>query len=288
MTIETQMESSLSLPRWPQRIRFIAAVALVWAGLHYVVGWLLPNRGPSAAHTLVGGWAFLGWIALYAIARLGALVAGEGKAFRGLLVLLVALGVWVFFGGTMDDWLIERNVDPGVARAGPYLALLIDYFALFLVVGALAGIDPDHRPRREALGSQQAWLALPVQVVVAGLLIWFLMGPRNQWTYHGQVFFAVGVAFWVATQASIYVVPDRAPAPRLVGPFVLGILGLIWAAASPAPAAPYDHLNNLPAHNLARALPVEMIAVGMIAVILSLRAADKLTHADEGTSPAGK
>ncbi|MCA9242948.1 MAG: hypothetical protein KDA32_03250, partial [Phycisphaerales bacterium] len=261
MTIETQVESSLSLPRWPQRIRFVAAIALIYAGLHYVVGWFLPDRGPSAARTLLGGWAPLAWIALFLFAKLGEAVAGEGKRFRGMLALLTALGLWAFFGGTMDAWLIEQNVDPSKPYSGPYLALMIDYLALFLIIAM--SFDLGHRPLDKLLRDQQGWLAMLVEVVVAGLAIWFLMGPRNQGTYHGQVIFAVGVGFWLATQASMYVCPDQKPFHRLLGPVALGILGLLWAVASPAPAPPYDHLNNIPAQNLVRPLPIEMVAVGM-------------------------
>ena len=118
------IERSESVQRratWPGKLRLVVAVALVWAGLHYVVDTTVLSRGlDRPIVVLVGAGAGSGIVAAVAVlvlllagAFVGTLVCGRRDATQGLLVVGLALAWWAFHGGTMDDWLKMRNQAAG-------------------------------------------------------------------------------------------------------------------------------------------------------------------------------
>ena len=278
---------------WLVRLRFLVATAIVWGLFHYLGASVVP-RGLDRAPVLYSSpYGPLGGIAVILLFAVGAaasavLVGGEGLRLP-LMAVGTGIAVWLLeagaAGGTMDKWLIARNPVPGPPRGLPYALLLVDYLYLivavvgtYIVVTLVSLRDP--RLRRRAMGldssTKQRLLgmqALAISVVVAGVTTVVLAGPATQETLRGQVFFAVGMGFIAGVAAAKYVSHVTDPLWYLPGPLLLGIIGLLVATFSPGlqlPAA-YRHLNVIPAWGLSRALPLEMVALGMVGTLWLLK-----------------
>lgn len=262
----------------------------------------------SAPANALGGLAFVGMFIVGALVA-GPIAGGDFR--RPLMAVGFAVAVWTAeqtsSRSTMDGWLILQNENPGPPRGAPYARLLLDY--LYLVVAVLgayvasrmvcrtgaAGAElAPPSPTTGVVGSdparagglagllgidtspkavQDGLLALALTSLGAAVAIWFLVGPPTNQTLRGQVYFAVGVGLlggtWVAKQMS----KSREPFWYMLAPLVLGIVGLVVAALRPGlviPAA-YLNLDTIPAWPLARALPVEMVSVGLVATLSMLR-----------------
>lgn len=283
---------------WLGRLRFVVATALLWAGLHYLVGWTLPrgvDRPLVLSSSVYGPLAgVLVIVVLWAGTALASWLARPRGRGAALFMVGLALALWAAEGGrrgvTMDDWLIRCNVNPGAPTGTPYWGLLADYvYLLVAVAGAnviaawfhgsgeppavggllrrafALGASPDERRRRLA--------ALVATVVVAGVATLILMGPPLAATYRGQVYFAVGIGLF----AGVFVARRVMKASELtwfwLAPFLLGIVGLLVAGLRPYLMLPpeYQHINVIPAWGLARALPVEMVGVGLVGAFWMLR-----------------
>jgi hypothetical protein len=285
---------------WLRRARLIVAVLILWLGLHYVARGVGLGAGLDRPVTLLTSpRGILGTLAiaivLWVWAYAGTLLAGA-KRSPALLVASLGLGLWAATFGGMDDWLILNNPVPSAAidsgRAA-YLALIPDYIALAVIVagsaliGAHANLgraiaDPGERARglsrfipTAALrrDGYNGFLALAVTCVVAAILLNILSGPRSMPTRRGQVYFAVFVALWGGVFAARQFVKVRQTIWFFPAPFIVGLVGLIWAAKHTQLPAPYQQLNIIPALGFARPLPIEMVAVGLLAILWTLRTA---------------
>ena len=114
-------------------------------------------------------------------------------------------------------------------------------------------------------------------MLIAAVLVLILVGPRVGHTYRGQVYFAVAVGFIVAVLVARRVTGVRGIIWYLPGPLLVGLLGVLLAAWRPGLGAGYEHINVIPAWGLVRPLPVEMVGVGLVAILLTLRAATRLS-----------
>ncbi len=142
---------------WLGRVRFVFAVALVWAGLHFLAGsWLLP-RGldrplvlSACSYGPLGGLAVVGllWIG----AALTVLLLGCEDPRQPLFTIGWALALWGAeggrLGGTMDRWLIDQHERPGPPTGGPYWLLLVDYLYLVVAIAGAYVIGWRLRPER--------------------------------------------------------------------------------------------------------------------------------------------
>lgn len=292
---------SISVPSpWSARVRCTLALVLVWAVLHFVVGrWAIPrglDRPVVLSAAPLGGAVLVGCVWLGA--GLAVLLVRARDIRRPLLVVGLALAVWVGEsgrqGGTMDDWLIWRHESPGPPTSGPYWLLLPDYAFLFAaLVGAggiaaaltRAGQPQPGSPRvglwRAAFGAapdgpvadRSAPLTFLVTCAVAAAAIYLLSGPSVGATYRGQVYFSVLLGFYAAVFVARHLAKTRALLWLWPAPFVVGVIGLVVAAMWPDLALPtkYAHINTIPAWGLARALPIEMVSLGLVGTLWALR-----------------
>jgi hypothetical protein len=128
-------QATTTLTTWLNRLRFVLAVALLWAGLHFVVGFALP-RGIDRAFVLAASplAGLLTIVVLWLGAAAAVLITGTRDRRLPLIVLGVALALWVGeggrAGGTMDDWLVFCNNLPGPPPGVPYWKLIADYVYL--------------------------------------------------------------------------------------------------------------------------------------------------------------
>jgi hypothetical protein len=291
--IET-LPAHLPSPSWAERLRLLVGAGIIWACMHYVVDDGLLWRGDARPVVLMASQA--GFVrGLLAVALLGvlALLIGLVMPRRDgtgpLTVFGLALVCWAAIGGTMDDWLILRHPTVTGGDGGPFFALIADYVVLLVAVVALVkvfGYDgrdhgPDDRPNwRAVLGAdgtaadiQNGVVHLVVGVVVAAVVIYLLAGPGLEHTHRGQVVFGVAVGCMAAVSAARSVTGPAAAIWSWPVPFVVGLLGLILAGFSPRLPGPLAGLDVFPPWGgLARALPVEMVGVGLVAIIYTHRA----------------
>jgi hypothetical protein len=283
---------------WVARARFVLATALLWAALHYLVGWALP-RGLDRPLVLSSSpyGPLAGLLVIVVLGAGGAVVSflvqphGDRQA---LFIVGLALALWAAEGGrrggTMDDWLIQCNTAVDAPRGGPYWRLLADYIYLLVAVAgasvtsawfAARGMPvPRSEPLRRAFAldapaeeRRHGPVALLTTTVVAGVATLILMGPAVAATYRGQVYFAVGIGLFAGVFAAQRLVKTGGLLWFWLAPFVLGVFGVLLAALRPHLMLPldYQHLDIIPAWSLARALPVEMVGVGLVGALWTLR-----------------
>src|SRR5262249_17185577 len=129
----------------------------------------------------------------------------------------------------------------------------------------LLPLDAGPEERRAGL------LALLITVAASGVLVTVLMGPSLGKTYQKQVYFAVAAGFWIG----VYIARQATKVSRAgwlwPATLIVGAIGVIFAAIRPVHAASYDHNNIIPAWNLVRPLPVEMVSVGLLAILWHFR-----------------
>lgn len=294
-----------------RRVRLVLAVALLWAGLRFVIGGIFMPPGLDRPVTLaaarlpvLAGLALAGlvWLAAYLGGRL---VAGRAKlalsdAEQGLLVVALGLAVWPIGGGTMGDWLLlrARQGVVGPPTAAPYWPLILEYLFLAIVMAGAAAVSrmagapgqpgntgetPVPRmPRarlRAALGVDPAErgagvMALLATTLFAGLLMLLLTGPVIGATLRGQVYFAVAASMALAVFAAHRLFGARHSIWYWPAPLLVGLLGAVIAALKPGLLLPleYNQLNSIPAWGLVRPLPMEMVGVGITACLWTVRA----------------
>ena len=289
---------------WWRRLRAAVAVLLLWAALHFVAGARVLSGGlDRPTVVLVGDGGIAAAVTVLLLAVAGALLAtvlcGRRDGTQGLLIVALALALWAFWGGTADDWLIARNPSAGPPTGAAYWPLLAETLYWTLVVLAVVALNAVPFPWFRGQSTEQDWpralgldlsppaarrgaVALLITVVAAALLIGVLMGPRLGHTYHGQVYFAVAVAFALGTLLGRRVAGVWRPAWYLPGPMIVAVIGVVWAGLRPGLGPGYEHINVIPACGLARALPVEMVAVGTAAILLTLRTARRLSSGAGG------
>ncbi len=293
MTLTAQLAPLAAI--WFRRLRFVLAVAVLWAGLHFLAGPLVTRGGldrPLVLTAARGGP--LGGLVVVALLWAGAaltmFVAGSHDPRQPLLTIGLALALWAVEGdqrgGTMDAWLILRHPVPGPPTGGPYWLLLPDYGWLLLgVAGAYfigrrltpgrnsppPGQPPTRSEANRSAGANRRTgpVALVLTTAIAGIVALALTGPSVAYTFRGQVYFALLLGFLAAVflVARMVGTPDRTWC--CASPFLLGVIGLIVAGLAPALmlGSAYAQLDMKPAWALARPLPVEMIGVGLVGVL---------------------
>jgi len=298
-------QATTTLTTWLNRLRFVLAVALLWAGLHFVVGFALP-RGIDRAFVLAAS-PLAGLLTIFVLwlgAAAAVLITGTRDRRLPLIVLGVALALWVGeggrAGGTMDDWLVFCNNLPGPPTGVPYWKLIADYVYLAVALtGAwvistrlAGGVPASETPgdtlarafalRVPAAERRQGLSALLTTVVVAAIAVYILAGPGLGATYRGQVYFAVGVGLFAGVFVAQRLVKTRDPLWFWPAPLVLGVVGLIVAGVQPGLGLQGYALNNLPAWGLSRALPLEMVGAGLVGALWMLHAPSTDTARDAG------
>lgn len=299
MSTTAPSESLLYASPWPRRLAVAFLICAATAGLHYFVGQGLLPRGMHRPILLSSSLSvFLAFpivaVILTALAYLAERLSRDALGTQGLASAGLALAIWAALGGTMTDWLTTVNVDVGAASGWPYARLMPEYALLLACVAAAAlasaiaaatGGASDAQARTRGLeaafalrSTRAEWrsglLAMVITAAVAGVLLLVLNGPREGATRRGQVYFAVGVAFTVGVMIAYRVTGARHAMWYWLAPFAVGLVGAGVASLWPALPGPYQQLNNIPVLGLVRALPIELIAVGLPAVLWTLSGAE--------------
>ena len=273
---------------WPGRLYLAAAVALLWAGLHYVVdATVLPRGLERPVCVFVGDGGIVPAVVVLVLLTIGALIGawlcGRWADTQGLLVVGFALALWATHGGTMDEWLKMKNPIPGPPSAAAYAPLLAEYLYWAVVVAAVYALTGRRGPtaHKSSANLRDGITALIVTAAVAAVLILILSGPRIAHTYRGQVYFAVAVSFILAVIVARRVTGARGLLWYLPGPLIVGIVGVLLAVSRPGLGAAYANINVIPAWGLVRPLPIEMVGVGLVAILLTLGTANRLSSKED-------
>lgn len=287
----------------------VVAVALLWAGLHFLVGALLLPRGldrPVSLFASSSPWLVASAVAivLWVGAYVGTLVSGAGRREQGLIVAGLALAAWATGNGTMDDWLELATAGQvvGSPSSAAYWPLVGEYifFAVVMAGAAIAGsfavpvaggrdAAPGAERIRGVLGLEgearkpiRGPFALLTTTIVIAVLMLVLTGPAVGHTLRGQVYFAVTVACALGVFVATRLVRTRHPIWYWPAPILAGLVGALVAALKPDLFLPseYDQLNSIPAWGLVRPLPVEMVGVGVAITLWTLRATATAAQSD--------
>lgn len=279
-------------PRAPslvERARIVAAALLVCAGmwgLSSISGWLAGWKRPPV---LLAHGAVLSTIGVLVISLIGIAVGRFVAGRRDLSSLLAVVGLGLLFfsmpAGSMQDWLMLAHSGAAPPTGAAYVALLADYAALLLIpllafavfherqadVGVGAALAAAMGLTRSQVERNKGYLALLCCVAVATILLVLLSGPRTEHVRGGQVYFSVALAMVGGIYAAHQLTGVGDFCFYWPAPFLVGVVGVAFAAIWPALPAPYAHLNNIPAWGPARALPIEMIGMGLFAVHWTVR-----------------
>ncbi len=288
------LQAAPGASRWSQRATMAAIVVVGLFVLHALIEpALLPGDVDRPLTVLVGAGGVLAALAVLAasvlIALLGEASCGRRRPATGLMLTGLTLALWAALGGNMDQWLIRANPRPGPGTAAAYYPLLAEYvYWTLALAGCLAAClwwqrrlasqaPPPTEDAERPVALRDGLAALLLQVAVAATLMFILTGPRFGHTYRGQVYFAVAVAFIVGTVAGHRFLGVDRLTWYLPGPILVGLAGVGLAIARPALPGVYASINVIPAWGLVRPLPIEMVAVGSAAIVLTLRPASLLS-----------
>lgn len=282
--------ADLSLPQpqqspWPARLRVAAVVIIGLAYLHFVLGSSVFLRGLDRPLVFLGQLPLLtavsSGLVLILLGGFASLTAPNGEKLRdGLLALGWILWLWSICGTTMDQWLCLKQPQPGAPTAAPYLALLPDYALLAVITGAVAtmayyrssppqpGMPIKPGPSSEFLHGAKAVL---IAVFIALALLALASGPRLDLTRHGQNAFAAFVGCYVGVRIARHVTEVANPWWYVSIPFLVGLIGLLYAIARPGLPPPYEQINVIPCWGPARLLPAEMVGLGLMGSLWPLR-----------------
>lgn len=265
---------------WQSRLRLFACAAVVWALLQFLLQPLaLPpglNRAPviagySAVSSVLGG--LLLFLSLVGGGWLAYRVAAD-RPLAGMQAAALGLLAWVLPRGTVDEWLIYVHPELGKPRSFAYLVFLADYLVLAAAFASLwmirqrVSTEPARgEPSDRSSPLTERLTTLLAVTAIAAALMLVLNGPRAMGTHRGQVIFAVAVGFAAPILAGRSFLGWRDVSVCLLAPWLVGVLGVIWGLVQPGLAPEYVRLGIIPVTPLVRPLPVEMVSIGILAIL---------------------
>jgi hypothetical protein len=295
------------------RIRLWLAAALTLALLYYTADALIRGGSSLAPIVILGGrsaflTAPLVALILLAGAWIGTFLIVRRDACDPLVIAGVALLGWSLFGGTSDDWLIlcRPNIEPPTGAAYAYFVAEYLYLALvFLAIASIgvlrpmtgqtsvSGFSKVARQLLEPAGGDEilkGMAALGLSTIVSGALLCVLFGPILTRTMHGQVLFAVAVACGAGTYVAHRVTHARGPFWYWTAPFLVGLIGSLLASFKPTLFIPpgYTGVSTLAASGMVRPLPIQLVGIGVVSVVLSLRSFCRTVPASAGKTEMAK
>lgn len=289
-TIEINTHVTSRSP-WLDRLRIALFIALGLTYYQFVLGASVLLRGLDRPFVLWGQIGVLGSLlslAVLAGCGIGAgLTARRGGELRdGLLTVGWILGLWSVLGTTMDQWLALNHARPGPGTGGPYVALLPDYLSLGAACGLVGLVCLRRGENAPAKGKSadekssyfDGLKALGMVVLIATVILVFATGPRFDQTRHGQNAFAAFVAFLIGVAFARKSTAVESPIWYWPAPILVGLIGVFYAMSRPGLPPPYEQINNIPCWGPVRLLPAEMIGIGLLGTLWTLRPAGSAHH----------
>ncbi len=286
--------------RFSDKVRVTAACALAMA-LFGSLGWTIARPAdPQMAVTLLlenRAWpaVLVSVLVLAAVSSaVAAAVAGKAMADAGVLAAACGLAMMSVRGGTMTQVLMYHGTSESERRTlatafGIETLLWFAAIASAWLVGhlvrswldGLAAAAEASTPRSRWARVREAFTHVRhgmFGMVVCAALAWLFIGATMSRTAasaieRGQVFFALGAGFFVGAAVAQQIWAKGAACWYGLSVLIVALLGYSRAALNPVisaagPLESYARLATTPPNDLARALPIEYMGMGVAGVIL--------------------
>ena len=197
-------------------------------------------------------------------------LALEGVIWFAVLVLAMVVSALVMrwcFGG---DWRSGTAANEGRADqrapSSPRATLTDMSISECPFLSSLAGVAGSAAATN---GSRWAGLKAFVVITVVAVFVFSVLvsGSSPRAIQHGQICFAVFVAFYVGVWVSKRSFPCRTAFWGLVSPAATCVVGYLWTMTLGESSSPYPELASVPVSDFLRALPMTFIAVGSLGVL---------------------
>ncbi len=282
---------------------------------------------PNAMMTLLQAAALAG-----VTAALAGILAGNKLADVGTFAVAFGIALASLRGATSSHWLIQIAEQPETTERTLALRCALEALGWFAVIcvalcvstavywwfhqaaresvqgeprkssassvfSGLAGFDVPwlsvacfgpgrHRCTEPSDGIKFILVSTGVGLVAVSALS---AGLTSRTILHGQVCFVVAAAVFIATYVAYRVVPVRSALWAILSVGLMAVTGYIWAAIRPSePSLP----PYVPACHFLRILPIQFIAVGVAAALVTAwytvipdMEADRRSRADGHTAP---
>jgi hypothetical protein len=281
----------------------VCAACVASAILFAVVGHMVlePSNAGAALSFIAQGHVLsvLGYAVLLvgAAALVGVLIVPGRLEDAACLVAAFGLAWENWAGGSMQ-YMLYYVAPEADARAGLFLHLALEtlLWALLMVeamlvgrgvkvwldaAGAPASDSPSTaRKHQHAADVPRSVGAAAVCAVVAALVISQVAGRSPVSPIEkGQIYFAVGLAFYLGTLVASYVVYAVRPVYFLGAVWAVATAAYCWAWRHPfadLAQTPYEGFQDVVPMALARPLPVEYLSLGTIGALLGCWSAHKI------------
>ena len=286
------------------KLRAVAACALsIWL-FHVVGGMVLRPGDPLAAMSLVChgnplGAAISAGLLTGVVAMLAAVI-GPAR-LEGFACLAVGVG-WAVLSwpsGTMEYMLLYEGGAEASTRSTMFGRLAVETLfwgalaleALFIEaavrrwLGARHGAEVQAGERKlpspDGPGGLRRGSLAAVLAALVGAVFISQVAARSpvDHIYKGQIYFAVGVGFFLGALVGLYFSYRVSPLYLVAGVCLTALLAYLWAMIDPLPelkAEAYRGLLGVPPTALARPLPLEYVGPGMIGALLGSWSARKV------------
>ena len=290
----------------------LGAISL-WSQQHRLIAWLqtaVLGGAVAAVGTLLIGkrlpdaGIFAAALGLAAVnlrgSPAGSLLIGYPHAeggwragLEGILVLETLLWFAVIVGaalvsGTIYRWCFQRqDAESGDAAGAPTSPDVWQAMALseLTASAAPAGSSSSATAPGWAQGIKQLAVTLAVAMVVLRLLS---VGSTPRAVSHGQVYFAVGTAFYVGVIAGVYHFPTPSALWGCLAVPLLACIGYLVVWIGSGGASGQAQPSHIPSSMFLRALPLTYVSVGTAAVMAAFWFTLRWPRTASSTPPASR
>ena len=247
-----------SQPWWSAvQVLFLSAIV---AGLATVlIGRQLPDAGVFAVGIGLAALALGGDTTRYLLVT----VAGGDAAIRTDLAWNLAWEVLVWFLAILTAMVVSGWVMRWYSGDAPATTRSM---SLAEMPGLKRLLPSDDRIAGSLAGLRTTAICLAAAALLFGLLA---TGSPLRSVQHGQVYFALVAAFYVAGWIGYELFPAPTPLWGCLAVPLLGVLGYLYCAVSSPSAGDYSRIASVPPSVFYRALPIEYVSVGTAAMLAS-------------------
>ncbi|MCP4248467.1 MAG: hypothetical protein GY778_15575 [bacterium] len=279
---------------------------LAWAiaiGLFGSVGWMaVQPDDPAGAVSLMtrsqAWWSAVQVLFLAAVvAGLATVLVGRQLPDAGVFAVGLGLAALALGGDTTRHLLVtvtggdaEARADMAWSLAGEVLVWFLAILVAMIVSGwvmrwyggevtevrrsmslaEMPGLNQllpaDDRPDASLAGLRTTVVCLAAAALLFGVLA---TGSPLRSVQHGQVYFALVAAFYIAGWIGYELFPAATPLWGCLAVPLLGVLGFVYCAVSSPSAGDYSRIASVPPSVFYRALPIEYVSVGTAAMLAS-------------------
>lgn len=292
MTVDEPLSPSTGGRRLIRRIRFIAGMGVAAAVFWFFGPWAAKPIDPRGPITLlmvdqgVVGMAELLGLGVI-VSGLAVAISGAGCAERGPLAVAVGLATLAMRGSQMDSLILYRltSLRPGqvvtnvfpvwglIAETWLWLALIAVGFVVgrwvdswFAQEGAPAAV---RNMLRQPTDFRHAIGTIAMSALVAWFVVTYTVGSSQHPLQKGQIYFAIAVAFMLASLVSHWFFQRTSRVWLLLSVAIVATTAYVFGAPDvSALSAAAKNGSYLPLTPVTRPLPIEYASLGAVGALL--------------------